>query len=190
MEVSDAILSRRSIKKFRPDPVPADVLDRALAAGLWAQNHHLTQPWRFIVLGPQTHRALAAANADVQLEALGSDGDAEARGKLRALAEGKFMSKPRIVVVTYHLNPDAQERREDFAATCCAVQNIQLAAWDIGLGMQWSSNVMTRHPRTYALLGIDPTAEEIVGFLYFGFPAEVPQARPRKGLDEVRRNLP
>ena len=190
MEVSDAILSRRSIKKFRSDSVPADVLDRALAAGLWAQNHHLTQPWRFTVLGPQTHRALAAANADVQLASLGVDADGAARDKLRASAEGKFLSKPRIVVVTYRLAADAEGRREDFAATCCAVQNIQLAAWDMGLGMQWSSNNMTRHPRTYDLLGIDAAAEEIVGFLYFGFPAEVPEARPRKALDEVRRSLP
>ncbi len=184
MEINEAIATRRSIKKFKPEPVPADALDRALSAGLWAPNHHLTQPWRFTVLGPQSHHALAAANADIQLETAGGDAAS------RASAESRFLSKPRIVVVTYRLAADAEGRREDFAATCCAIQNIQLAAWGMGLGMQWSSNNMTRHPRTYKLLGIDPAAEEIAAFLYFGYPAEIPAPRPRKGLDEVRRSLP
>jgi len=67
---------------------------------------------------------------------------------------------------------------------------IQLAAWDEGLGMQWSSNNMTRHPRAAALLGINPAEEEIIAFLYFGYPAETPPAQPRKALDDVTRRLP
>jgi nitroreductase len=189
VEVIEAILSRRSIKKFTTAPVEAAVLDRALGAGIWAQNHHLTQPWRFIVLGPQTHRALASANGDVAME-MAPAGDAAMREKMRSGVEAKFLSKPVIVVVTCTLHGSELARREDFAATCCAIQNIQLAAWDEGLGMQWSSNNMTRHLRTYALLEINPAEEEIVGFLYFGYPAEVPPAQPRKGLAEVTRRLP
>ena len=188
MEVTQAILSRRSIKHFTAAPVPADALERALSAGRWAQNHHLTQPWRFIVLGPQTQRALAAAAAEEQLMALAPDDPA--RDKVRAGAEQKFLSKPAIVVVTYSLNPDGQLRLEDYVATCCAIQLVQLAAWDDGLGMQWSSNRMTRHPRSYELFQIDPAQEEIVAFLYFGYPASVPAPAPRKPLAEVLRRLP
>lgn len=189
MDVIEAIVQRRSIKRFTNTPVEAAVLDRVLSAGLWAQNHHMTQPWRFTVLGAKTHQALAAANAEVALASM-LNVDESARDKVRAGAEAKMLSKPVIVVVSNVLKGSELDRREDFAATCCAIQNIQLAAWAEGLGMQWSSNPMTRHERTYTLLGLSPNTEEIVAFLYFGYPAEVPPAQPRKALSEVMHRLP
>jgi nitroreductase len=165
MDVLDAILTRRTIKDFKPQAVPGDVLDRALAAGTWAQNHRMTQPWRFIVLGPETHRALAAFDQ-------------------------KLASKPAIVAVTYRLSADEEQRREDYAATCCAIQNIQLAAWAAGLGMQWSTGRTSQLPETRVLLGIDPGEEEMAGLLYFGYPSLVPKTLPRKPLEEVMRRLP
>lgn len=188
MDVFEAITTRRSIKHFNPTPVSSEALDRALSAGIWAQNHHLTQPWRFTVLGPHTHHALAVANGEAQVEHAAA-ADNAMRGKMRAGAEAKFLSKPVIVIVSYVLRGNEQDRKEDYAATCCAIQNIQLAAWADGLGMQWSSNAMTRNPRTYALIGLDPTQEEIIAFLYFGYPAEVPPAQPRKKLVDVARWL-
>ncbi len=70
------------------------------------------------------------------------------------------------------------------------VQNIQLAAWAEGLGMQWNTGKQTQQTQTYDLLGIDPAAEEIAGFLYFGYPAIVPPPVTRKQLSEVMRRLP
>jgi nitroreductase len=165
MDLSEAVLTRRTIKDFKPDPVPADLLERVLAAGLWAQNHRLTQPWRFAILGPQTHRKLA----------VGAD---------------KLLSKPQIVAVSYRLSEYEAQRREDCAAVACAIQIIQLAAWAEGLGMQWSSGKIIRLTSTYELLEIVPEEEEIVGLLFFGFPADVPAAQHRKPLGEVSRRLP
>jgi nitroreductase len=190
LELLDAIHTRRTIKDFKPDPVPDDVLERALNAGLWAQNHRLTEPWRFIVLGPATQQALAEAGAAAQLRTLAHDTDDTTRAKVQAAARQKVLSKPLIVAVTYLLSGDSLQRREDYAATCCAIQNIQLAAWAEGLGMQWNTGKQTQQPQTYTLLGIDPADEEIAGFLYFGYPAIVPQPLRRKLLTEVMRRLP
>jgi nitroreductase len=165
METHNAILTRRTIKEFKPDAVPADVLDRVLTAGTLAQNHRLTEPWRFYVLGPQTHAALAVMDA-------------------------KMSTKPVIVAVTCVLQGDAFQRKEDYAAVACAVQNIQLAAWAEGIGMQWGTGRTAMAPETTQLLGIDPAAEEMVGLLFFGYPAVVPQGRARKPLAEVARRLP
>jgi nitroreductase len=165
MDTYETILTRRTIKNFKAVAVPADVLARALTAGLWAQNHRMTEPWRFTVLGPQTHRALA-------------NGDA------------KLMSKPCIVAVSYRLSQDDQQQREDYAATCCAVQNIQLAAWADGLGMQWSTGRVSQLPSTYQLLGINPAEEEMAGLLFFGYPEVVPEPAARKPLVQVMRQLP
>lgn len=178
MEISAAILGRRTIKDFKPDPVPGDLLERVLHAGLWAQNHKLTEPWRFTVLGPETHRRLAAAFAETQPPTA------------RADATGKILSKPLVVAVGQRLGGDEAQQREDYAAIACAIQNIQLAAWAEGLGMQWSSGKIIRLASVYEVLGIDRETEEIVGLLFFGFPTRIPSAPPRKALSEVARHLP
>jgi nitroreductase len=168
MDVNEALLTRRTIKDFRAEPLPADVLERALTAGLWAQNHRLTEPWRFTILGPETHRQLA---------------------EIAAEASQKILSKPQVVAVSQRLGAPEQ-RQEDYAAIACAIQNIQLAAWAEGVGMQWSSGKLMGLPETYDLLGIRRGDEEIVALLFFGYPAKVPAVQARKPLAEVTRQLP
>jgi nitroreductase len=188
MNIDEAIRTRRTILRFREDPVHDGLLDEVLGAGIWAQNHRLTQPWRFTVLGPETHRALAEINAEQQTGTREIDDGVVMAA--RESARQKLLSKPRIVVVTQQRMGDEFQLREDYAATCCAIQIIQLAAWARGLGMQWSTNKLTRLPEVYRLLGCDPADGEIVAFLYFGYPAEVPKAPARKPLREVLRRLP
>ena len=189
MELAEAIFGRRTIKDFKPEPVPTDVLERALEAGVWAQNHRLTEPWRFTLLGPLSHERLAEAVALAQTSASGTAIDPAGREKIAADARSKILSKPSIVAVSQRLGPDAQ-RQEDYAAMACAIQNIQLFAWSEGVGMQWSSGKIIQLPQTYEVLGIDREREEIVGLLFFGYPARVPAAQPRKPLGEVSRRLP
>lgn len=188
MNLFEAIQTRRTIKEFTDQSVPDDLLHQALDAGRWAQNHRMTEPWRFLILGPQSHRDIAVINGDALLEKTRADADTLA--KMRVGAEAKILSKPRIVAVTCCLCGNKAVEQEDYAAVCCAVQNIQLAAWGLGLGMQWSTSGFSTRPDTYALLGVDPAAEMIVGLLYFGFPASVPAPKPRKPLAEVSRTLP
>jgi nitroreductase len=189
MDLYEAIFTRRTIKDFKPAIVPGEALDRALCAGIWAQNHRLTQPWRFTVLGPETHRRLADAAASSQSDLLSPEAPVTEREKVKSDAQNKILSKPLVVAVSQCLGPAAQ-RQEDYGAIACAIQNIQLAAWSEGLGMQWSSGKLTQLPETYALLDIDPGQEEIVGLLFFGYPALVPPPQPRKPLSAVTRHLP
>ena len=98
MDLHEAILSRRTIKDFLPKPVPDDLLDRALTAGLWAQNHKLTQPWRFTILGPETRAALADKTG-----------------------ETKVLSKPAIVAVSCLVSGDEHRQWEDECAVACAI---------------------------------------------------------------------
>ena len=164
MELFQAIELRRTIKEFTSEPVPAELLDRVLGAGTWAQNHRLSQPWRFAVFGPRSH----AQFAEYFPRALGI---------------------PTIVAVTCAKNADAEREREDYAAVACAIQNIGLAAWDAGLGMQWSTGAASRNPRTREIVGFDAEEEMLVGLLFIGFPALVPPAKVRQPLDEVLRRL-
>ena len=186
MELFEAIFRRRTIKDFQPGTVPADVLERVLTAGIWAQNHRLTEPWRFTILGLETHVRLAEDFARAQA-ALSGDGDGE---KVRTDARRKILSKPCVVAVSQRLCGPAAQQREDYAAIACAIQNIQLAAWAEGVGMQWSSGKIIQSPQTYQVLDIEPGQEEIVGLLFFGYPASIPEAQERKPLATVSRRLP
>jgi nitroreductase len=189
MHVHQAIRTRRTIFQFKPEPVPVERLEAVLAYGVWAPNHHLTQPWRFTLLGEETRQTLAQRYGEIQTTKAPPDSDEALRQKLRAAGVAKFLSKPTIVAVSCIQHGDEQERREDYAATCCAMQNIQLAAWADGIGMQWTTGPITRELDTYRLLGIDPEQEYILGFLYVGFPDESP-TRDRKPLTEVLRRTP
>ncbi len=54
MELEEAIRGRRTHKAYAPEPVDRETLDELLELARWAPNHHLTNPWRFRVLGPES----------------------------------------------------------------------------------------------------------------------------------------
>ena len=101
MDVEDAIRSRRTHKAFGPEPVPRAVLDELLELGRWAPNHHLTNPWRFRVIGP------------VALARLKDAAGPEAAAKLD--------HAPTLVAATVVGSEDPVEEQEDLCATACAV---------------------------------------------------------------------
>lgn len=169
MEIQQAIRERRTIKNFKPDGVPMDAIRRIVEAGTWAQNHGMTQPWRFRVIGPETRETLASANESVR---------------------PKLMVPPVLICVSQMLASDPSVRREDYAATACAVQNMGLAAWSEGLGMIWSTGRHTRDTSVAPILRINPETEEIIGFVAFGVPEIIPPPPPRKALGEVLTFLP
>ena len=71
MDVATAIRTRRTHKAYRPQPVERELLDELLELARWAPNHHLTNPWRFRVIGPEARERLkqaAGPEAAVKLE--------------------------------------------------------------------------------------------------------------------------
>lgn len=186
MDVLDVLKARRTIFKFNSRPVSGEMLKRIFEFGVWAPNHHVTEPWRFVVLGERTKETLGRRYADIQEGKASDRADGESRRKLWQAGYDKFMSKPTIVAVSCVQEGDEQQQREDYAAVCCAMQNVQLAAWELGVGMQWSTGPITMQEETYELLDVDQDREYIIGFFYTGYPSEIPKPR-RKPLEDVMR---
>ncbi len=189
MDVIAAIRTRRSISQFMPDPVPPETLTRLLAAGIWAPNHHLTEPWRFIILGPRTRGGLAGRFAELRMDKAPPEAT-ERRARIREDSERKFLAIPTIVAVAALQEGDEQRRREDYAAVCYAIQNVQLAAWAEGVGVKWSTGPIIRDPLAYQLLDVDPARYELIALLYMGYPADIPVRERKRPLDEVIRTTP
>ncbi len=97
MDVLEAIHTRRTIFKFKPGGVPKDVIEKTFEAGLWAPNHHLTEPWRFVVLGEETKEILAQRYSEIQEAKAAENASDEARRILKEAGYDKFMSKPTII---------------------------------------------------------------------------------------------
>ncbi|MGE0434006.1 MAG: nitroreductase [Planctomycetota bacterium] len=196
MELMDALLGRRSVYDFVPGrEVPDDVLQAAVKAACHAPNHKLTEPWRFTIIGPQTRAKVAGVverTKAASIDAATMPAERVAMLREKAAQAGKeFVALPVVIAVTSALTPgDAFREREDYAASCCAIQNLQLALWGSGVGSQWSTGPATRDAETYALLGIDPAAEEIIGFVKIGWPSGEPGPARRNRIDDALRRCP
>jgi nitroreductase len=184
--VIDAIQTRRTIKEFRSDPIPEETLWRVLDAVRWAPNHRLTEPWRLTIIGNESREALADA-----LAALAASGqDSSALEKSKAETRRKVMTSPVLLAVTCRLAGNPAQQVEDLAAVCAAMQNLQLAAWSEGIGSHWNTGKVTRLPETGALLGLSERSEQLVGFLYLGYPAQIPESPKRRPIQDFVRRLP
>jgi nitroreductase len=184
--VIDTIQTRRTIKEFRSDPIPEETLWRILDAVRWAPNHRLTEPWRLTIIGKESREGLADALA--AQAASGQDLSVVAKAKTEA--RRKVTSSPVLLAVTCRLDGNPAQQAEDVAAVCAAMQNLQLAAWSEGLGSHWNTGKVTRLPETAALLGLAERREQLVGFLYLGYPAQVPEPPKRRPIQDFVRRLP
>ena len=183
MSVLETIAARRSIFDFQPTVVPRERIERALQAAVWAPNHKLTEPWRFIVVGPEAKDRLSHVYARIKQDGVKGDIGPEALREIGRKTVKKLMSKPSIVAVTCAVSGDAFLDREDYAATCCAIQNIMLAAWEDGIGMQWSTSGLIDDAEALAVLGVDPERERVVGLLYAGFAERVPVSKRKPAAE-------
>ena len=180
-DIKEVISSRRTIHNFKPTPPPREILLEAIDLARWAPNHKLTEPWKFYILGPQSISRIAHFNADLVLQ---KKGQAAADNK-----RARWLSVPTMVIVSYTKCGNPFREKEDYAATCCAVQNMTLSLWSKGVGVKWSTSKVIRQPEFYNIIGISPEEEEVVGLFFCGYPDEIPVSH-RKPTGEIIEDRP
>jgi nitroreductase len=179
--IAELIRGRRTINLFEPEPVAASVLRDAIELARWAPNHRLTEPWRFYALGLRS--TAAAIDCWVGFEA-------EIKGEASAAARRKRLEAvPGHFIVTSAKHEDELIELENYAATCCAAQNLALYLWQRGVGVKWTTGAITREQRFYDVLGIDAGRERIAGYFWYGRPKVVGEQR-RREVDEIMVELP
>ena len=151
VEIEDAIRSRRTHKAFAPEPVPSELLAELLELARWAPNHHVTNPWRFRVIGPQT------------LERLKRAAGPEAASKLDRA--------PTLVAASALRSEDPVQDQEDLCATACAVYAVLLAAHGRGLAGYWRTPGVLRTPEGMDAVSI-PSNERFVALIHLGWPRQ------------------
>ena len=181
--VHRVIAERRDIRRFRPDPVPDDVLRRVLEAGHRAPSVGLMQPWRLIVVRSTARRSAVRRLAQRERLRQADRFDERARQFLDQKIEGIVEAPLGIVVCCDHGDPDAEILgratipETDVYSTACAIQNLWLAARAEGLGVGWVS--FYRPDDLRDLLAI-PARVDPMAYLCLGWPDERPL---RPGLE-------
>jgi len=170
VELEEAIRTRRTHKAFGSEPVPAETIAELVELARWAPNHHLTNPWRFRVLGPESRAALK--------EAAGPE------------AAAKLDRAPTLLAVSSVRSPeDPAQDEEDLCATACAAFLVLLAAHGRGLAGYWRTPAVLRTPGGCSALGT-PDSERALGLLHLGPAREARRAPERAPVDQVLELLP
>ena len=180
-EFAEVLQGRRTIDQFLQTSIPDGLVHEAIEAATWAPNHYVTEPWRFILPGKETVGRIIDLSAEIVSAKKGAE-----------LGEHKrrtWSEKPGWLIVTSPHCDDVLREREDYAACCTAVQNFMLYLWKAGVGSKWTTGPITRDPRFFDIIGVDPKAAFVVGLVWFGYPKVTP-TQSRAAVEDVVTELP
>ena len=167
MEFFEAIQKRRSIRKFKKEDIPDELIQKALSAAILAPSAGNLQSWYFIVVKNKEIKLL------LQEAAWGQSWIGEA---------------PVVIVVCADLNRNAiyGERGRSlfvFHDTGAAIENLLLAATALELGSVWVGAF--NEQEVGKILNLDTPKLLPVALIPLGYPAEKPSGVPRRPLKEV-----
>tara|TARA_B100000965_G_C19445576_1_gene692884 strand:- start:71 stop:622 length:552 start_codon:yes stop_codon:yes gene_type:complete len=168
MEIDQAIKKRRTIHIFSKKSVPREVLEKSIVAANQAPCHRKTFPWRFTSIGIKKRQLL------YQLQLTLKFGDKpKDEFKLKKIRD-KMLNPSHLLIATQICTDNQVQKLEDYAACACAIQNLSLSLVADDVGSKWSTGKITTDSNTYKIAEIDPSKEEIIGFIWIGYGTEPP----------------
>lgn len=157
MEAIEAIRTRRSVRDFKSDPVPREVIEEIIDCGRLATTARNDQPWEFVVVT-----------------------EPEMRKKIAEAAEyGKFIATAPVCVLVI-----CRETKYYLEDGCNAAENILIAARAHGLGSCWVAGDKKPYAETLLRMVGAPKGMKLICEIAIGYPKSVPQP-PKRALGEV-----
>ena len=179
MEILEAIHTRQSIPKVKPDQVPRELVEKILSAAVQAPNHHRVRPWRFIVLEGSTRERLGEVMVQSLLKR-----QPDVKAEILEIERAKPLRAPLLIVVGVDKPADLKVIEiENVCATAAATQNLLLAAHGLGLGAYWRTGPAAYDPEVKAFLGFAPD-QHLIAFLYIGYPVAEFALHQRPGYED------
>jgi nitroreductase len=171
MDLEQAVRTRRTHKAYRQEPVDRRTLDDLFELARFAPNHHLTNPWRFRVIGPAT------------LARLKELAEAQKPGSGRKLDRA-----PTLVDVSARQTGDAAQDREDLLAGAVAAYIVLLVAHGRGLAGYWRTLSLLDEPAGRDAVGLDGD-EAAIGLLHLGRAVHDQEPPARAAVAEIATYL-
>jgi coenzyme F420-0:L-glutamate ligase / coenzyme F420-1:gamma-L-glutamate ligase len=192
--VLETIFARRSIRRYHPEPVPREIIQRVLTAATWSPSAHNRQPWRFAVIESTAQKELLARAMGARLwhdlEADGAPQDVIEKDVTRSYS--RITSAPVLValclsMVDMDTYPDEKRSRAEYVmavqSVAMAGQNLLLAAHDAGLGACWMCAPLFCPDVVQDALKL-PDDWQPQALLTMGYPAEM-REKTRRELQDV-----
>lgn len=181
--VVDAIRRRRSVKRFTDRPIPREVLEELLDLAVLAPNHRMTEPCRFVVLGPSARRRFGELKGR---ERAARVDDPEIASRIFDRSVAQIEAVPSMIAFLQCLADQPEIREEDYATVYMGMENLLVAAAARGLGTHVKTGAIFESPEVRELIGAR-TEERIVALVHLGEPAELPDPLPRRPASALTR---
>jgi coenzyme F420-0:L-glutamate ligase / coenzyme F420-1:gamma-L-glutamate ligase len=189
------IRGRRSVRRYQDRPVSRELIEQLLEAASWAPSPHGRQPWRFAVLTrDEPKQALAAAMGDDWRRQLALDGQATEVIEARfAKSRERIVRAPAIIIPCLYLAdldtyPDADRNAAEATMAIqslgCAIQNMLLMAYSLGLDGGWMCAPLFCPEVVVAALDLD-LALVPHALITLGYAAADPVRRERRPLEQL-----
>lgn len=195
MELWEALRNRRSIRKYKSDPVDKETLRKLVDAARLAPNNGNSQPWEFVfVCDPDLVEEVSVIVRNVHETYFSSariDALSDERLEKTVLLYSGMEKVPVYLLVC--LNQKTNQLHPEYAewntlwnnhSIGAALNNLMLAAVEEGLGTCWLGTPGWKEDKLKELLKI-PEHIKIVAVTPVGYPDESPKARPRKHVEEI-----
>jgi len=195
------VQERRSIRSFKPDPVPDDYVDKIIEAARWAPSGANSQPWEFVVVKkPELRDGIVKIYDENRVRAYRLEATREPESRFPSYVQPPqqppgFAAAPVFIIMcgdprtkdAYPLSTVPSRRQSHFiSGLASAFLYMHLAATALGLGSQWVSGtggpfeqVLIKH-----MLGI-PEKLEIYDMMAVGYPASEPRPRLVRAREEL-----
>ncbi len=210
-DLSELVKSRRSIRRFKDEPVPEELLVKALELATWAPNGGNHQAWRFLVV---TRKELISQMADAvkaKTELMASWPEAEPfgddvvrwrqnsdffrgapvciavlMGKYSSIADRILQARGETDAIARDIRAWREIGKSSLQSAAAAITYICLFLHSFGLGTTWMAGPLQAKKEIEQLLEV-PAGWDFVGLIPVGYPVETPVPGVRKPLQEVIR---
>ena len=179
LSVREAITGRRSIKLFNGQPVDREDLLNIIDDAVWAPNHGNREPWRLVMACGSELEKLHELLRDLTLPKWKDMSSEEIEKQMK-----KFTLPGGYVFVIVPEDVRQKERLEDYGAAASFIQNMQLLAWDKGIGACWKTPPFLDAPKFREALKVAP-GERVIAMLQFGYFDELPKGKERKTSTQI-----
>lgn len=187
--------TRRSIRRFKSDPVPDSVIQNILATAAFAPSAHHRQPWRFcVVTDSSVKQKLADAMAIEFKRDLEKDNLPQAEIQKRTTrSRERIITAPVLIILNVDMSdmdiyPDEKRNKAEYLMATQSVANagmqMLLAAHAEGLGGVWVCSPLFVQETIHNILELPKTWEPQAMF-FIGYPQDIPEVRERKSIQEI-----
>ena len=194
MTLQDFLRSRRSVRRFKPDPIPDSVIERILTTATYAPSAHNLQPWRFVVIkNPDVKPRLAKALTDKMRLDMQAEGAAESDIEKRvANSIRRINEAPVIILLCRDLTvvrvDTPEETIMNIQSTALAGLQLVLAAHAEGLGTNWICWPLYATQETQSILNL-PENWEPQAMIIIGHANEQAKQKELKPLNTISIHL-